>query len=235
MNCPSCKHELTPSQLGSTVYWACNACHLLWFDNKENDFLSLDETEMLEKKIGKGIFQSKTISCPRDDLPLYKDSYYYRCSSCGGVFTECSGLVKEKTSRAKHYIASRPLTLNQIRSVVVLGAILTFFGANYVILNTLNRKTTIQSQAAELVTNIHIRNVNNSQLALFFTTDRPYVSVVHFRTKTRQWSVYINKEPHMDHFLVFDKPDEQTTAQVTLNDANGTQVSTKDLNINEIR
>jgi len=235
MNCPNCKHELTPHQLGSTVYWACGTCHLLWFDNQENDFLSLDETEMLSKEFGKGVFQTESLRCPRDNALLYKDTYYFRCSSCGGVFSESSNLVKEKEQKAKRYVVARPFTLNQIRSVVVLGAILTFLGANYFILSTLQRKSTIQSQAAELINNVHLRNVDNSQLMLFFTTDRPYISVAHFTTRTKQWSVIINKDPHIDHFLLFDKPDESATVKITLSDTKGHQVSSSDMSIDEMR
>jgi len=45
MKCPNCSKPLQPEKIGSTVYWRCSSCGALWFDNKENDFLTEDEAK----------------------------------------------------------------------------------------------------------------------------------------------------------------------------------------------
>lgn len=235
MNCPHCHKELVPQQLGSTVYWGCESCHVLWFDNKESDFLTIDEAQMLHDTYPEKLVLGKSYQCPRCNEALYKDAYYLRCATCGGVLTDGASLVKETQQKAKKFIASGRLTLAQVRSIVVLGAIFIFFGINYVILSTLQHKSTLQTQAAELKTNVHVRNVNNSQMALFFTTDRPYISVAHFYTRSTQWDMVINKEPRIDHFVIFDKPTEQTSVTIILSDVTGKTVSSKEISIDSLR
>ena len=235
MNCPNCHKEMAPQQLSSSIYWSCESCDALWFDNKENDFLTLDEAEILQKSYPERISPTKSYQCPHCNEALYKDPYYFRCSTCGGVLSDAHGLVKDTQQKASRFMKLGRLTLAQIRSVVVVGALVAFFSLNYVIFKTLERKSTIQTQAAELATNIHIRNVNNNQMALFFTTDRPYTSVAHFYTRSIKWETLINKEPKIDHFVVFDKPAEPASVTIVLTDTKGKTVSSKEISIDGLR
>lgn len=221
--------------MGSCVYWSCASCHTLWFDNKENDFLTLEETEALAKKFPKKTTLGKNYSCPRCNQELYKDDYYFRCSTCGGVLSEPSALAKEQMNKAKRYAKDGRFTLSQIRSVVVLAAVFVFFGINYVMISAMQRKSTIQTQAAELLNSVHVRNVSNNQMALFFTTDQPLMSAAHFYTPARQWNTVINQSPRIDHFIVFDKPDESATVTIILSDTTGRRVASQEINLSELR
>jgi len=223
MKCPNCQNELAPEKIGSTVYWKCGECGALWFDNKENDFLTLDEAEKLQKENPQTSFSQIEFRCPRDHKELKFDSHYFRCFSCGGVLTNAKAIVEEKTAKAKEMaVASgRPFTLGQLKYVTIFTTISVFLGINYFILKNLNTKITTASQAAEVANNIALRSVNDNKLAIYFSTDKPYRSAALFRSPSHEWQQSINDHPETNHFLIIEQPSEVTELRVRLTSTSG--------------
>ncbi len=221
MKCPHCQTLLEPQKIGSVVYWACPKCHALWFDNKENDFLTLEETTELQAKYKKSSLTKEEYNCPRCNKPMSNNLTYHHCYSCGGVLYESKNLVEESETKTKEYTARikntlKPLQLSQLKSVVIVVGLLVFVGLNVSIFSKLGQKTTIQSQASAIKKQLRFQKVGNGKMAVFFTTEEPFISTAMFSTKSTQWTVEINKEPSVTHFLLFKEPTELTEVKVRL-------------------
>jgi Zn-finger nucleic acid-binding protein len=223
MKCPNCTKELAPEKLGSTVYWKCSKCGALWFDNKESDFLTLEEAEMLEKENPQTSLSQIEFSCPRDHKELKFDGHYFRCFSCGGVLTTAKAIVEEKSAKAKELSGqiNRPFTLSQLRSVTIFAAVTLFLGINYFLLQNFRTKITTASQAAEIAHNIALRPVNNNKLAIYFSTDEPFRSAAIFQNSSQEWQQSINDHPETNHFLIIERPTELTNLRVRLTSPKG--------------
>ena len=217
VKCPNCSHELKPEKINSTVYWHCHECGALWFDNKENDFLTLEEAQKLDD--GKDVSLSRLkYSCPRDEKPLKYDSYYYRCFSCGGVLTSPSAVVQEKTERATRFKPNlkRPLTLSQLKYVAIFASVAIFIGVNVVLFNNLKEQISIETQAKEIASQIRVRSVGKDKTAIYFSTSAPYKSGARFQNTLGKWSQPISTEPTINHFLIINTPSQLTKLTVKL-------------------
>jgi len=233
MKCPNCAKEMRPEKIGGTVYWKCAKCGALWFDNKENDFLTLSEAEMLEKDNPQTSFSKVELYCPRDHKELKYDKHYFRCYSCGGVLTSAKAIVSEKTARAKEFSqsANRPFTLGQLKYVTIFTSIAVFLGINYFILKNLNTKITTSSQAAEISKSIALRPVSNGKLALYFATAEPFYSAALFKNSAKEWQQAISDHPGTNHFLLIEQPTEITLLRVRLTAESGESQLSEEIKI----
>ena len=219
MHCPNCKHSLKPEKIGSTVYWKCKQCNILWFDNKENDFLTLEEAEQLTQGKSQLELVDKTYLCPRCHKKLNEDTYYYRCYQCGGVLTDSQGLIEEKQNKITQVgqsVKPKPLRLSQFKSVVVVAGILVFFGLNLVIFSHFNNRSSYQSQASSITKEIRFQPINDQQLAIFFTTEQPYLSEAEFSASGRVWNKNISTQSSLTHFLIIESPLSETNLIIKL-------------------
>ncbi len=239
MICPNCKTEMTPQKIGSTVYWACPKCHTLWFDNKESDFLSIEETETLVKMYSKSHLPNKDYRCPRDNRKLSKNTYHYHCYQCGGLLTTPAELKREKEDKARQFAKDMrtqkglPLRLSDLRSVVIVMGVLLFAGVNTFIFTRLNKKISVQSQAQEIESQIRFQKVNNDQLAIFFTTAEPYASSVKFNASGETWTETISEEPTLAHFLIVKAPPARTMLEILLEPVEGQEFTTAPISVPE--
>ena len=228
MNCPNCKSAFKPEKIGSTVYWRCSKCNALWFDNKENDFLTLEEANTLKKLAPDCSFSKINYSCPRCNKPLSFDKHYFRCYSCGGVLSSSTAIfdeIKAKTTNFASKIA-KPFNISQLKYVAVLGMIIAFIGINFYLFNSFANKMSIQTQAEQISTNIRIQKINNQKLAIYFASTEPYQSVAIFSSDSEKWEKTISKELSLNHFLIIDIPKKPTTLTVRLISANQEELTT---------
>lgn len=231
MNCPNCQYELKPKKIENTVYWCCDNCQALWFENKESDFLTLEETKLLHKLYPKTLLLNKKYKCPRCNKELYKEKYQFHCHSCGGSLTSSSKLVEEKKAYALKYKKTRPITLSQIKSVIVMAALALFFMLNYTIFTNLGKRRGLASQASEIVNNVRIQTLNNQQVMIFFNTENPYISEAQFHNQSRSWIVPINKNPGLTHFLLIDKPKSPTRLVIKIRTTDNLTAETKPIEL----
>ena len=142
MICPHCTHELEPQKMGSTVYWLCGSCNALWFDNKETDFLSLDEAKSLTELHNPAVLDHEN-TCVFIVKTSLQRTLFLHCYTCGGI-TSCELLVAEAgTSRRAFKNARLPL---KTRTVVILG-VLGIFAVLTAPFSTSFHKTTVTTQA----------------------------------------------------------------------------------------
>jgi Zn-finger nucleic acid-binding protein len=236
MKCPHCKTTLEPQKIGSVVYWACPKCHALWFDNKENDFLTLEETNKLQAKYNKNSLTKEEYSCPRCNKIMSNNLTYHHCYNCGGVLYESDNLVEETLTKTNKYTAKikntiKPLQFGQLKSVVIVVGLLVFVSLNVSIFNKLGKKTTIQSQASAIKKQLRFQSVGNNKMAVFFTTEEPFISTALFSNSSSNWTVEINKEPSVTHFLLFEQPNEATQVKVELKSLKNEKIETETIAI----
>lgn len=235
MKCPSCQHEFKPGKIGSTVYWVCGKCYALWFDSKENDFLTIAESEFLAGKYPsrKLRFEAKKGICPRDKHELQLDDFHYHCYICGGILTTAAQIVAEKLEKAEKYstLSSQSnksrFKFSDFKNVVVMGSVAIFVFLNVVIFKNLSNRITIQSQASEVKTNIRIQKVGDNRIAFFFTTDRPLMSELEFQNDQTTWKLAISAQPSLTHFVLADIPPRDTSFVVKLTSKDNEVITTE--------
>jgi Zn-finger nucleic acid-binding protein len=218
MKCPNCGASLSPEKIGSTVYWRCKNCGALWFDNKECDFLTEEEAVKLSKLEPEPSFSKLKYFCPRDKKPLKFDNHYYRCYSCGGILTSANAIVEEKRARREQFSSgsSKPVSFSQMKGVVIFAAVILFLVINFNLINNLKSRLTSTTQAHQVETGLQIRKLNQNKLVLYFTTEEPYRSKAIFKNNKREWKQTISPEYTLNHFLIINKPDLQTTVKIEL-------------------
>ncbi len=231
MICPHCTHELEPQKMGSTVYWLCGSCNALWFDNKETDFLSLDEAKSLTELHNPAVLDHEKYLCVHCKKRLYKEPYFLHCYTCGGVLTSCELLVAEKQERAEELSKKRPFAFKDLRTVVILGVLGIFAVLNVTLLNKLSTKTTVTTQASDL--KVQVQYVGKNKLAVFFSTEKQLRSTLVIRLRNgKVQTITMSDEPSYTHFAVIDKP-ENNEAEIILREVkNGvTQEATKQIRL----
>ncbi len=231
MHCPNCQHELKPKKIASTVYWVCDKCQALWFENKESDFLTLQEARRLHKLYPKALPLNKKYKCPNCHKELYKETYHFHCHSCGGNLTSAVKLVQEKRSYALQYQKDRPVTLSQMKSIVIMAALALFFLLNYSIITNLGKRQNLASQASEIVNNIRVQSLSNRQVIIFFNTENPYKSEARFQSQGRNWTIPINQQPGLTHFLLIDSPKAPTQLVIKITSLDNLSIETKPIEL----
>lgn len=218
MNCPNCQQELRPEKISSTVYWRCHNCGVLWFDNKENDFLSEAEANMLNQLKPRAHLDKQNYRCPRCCKKLKYDAYYFRCFHCGGVLGSSLEIVAEKKAKTRAFSSNlnKPFRLGQLKYVVMITLVAVFLGVNYILLTNLSQKVSIQTQAQQVESNIRIQPVTQNRLAVFFSTSEPYSSSLLFENAKGTWEQAISTAPAISHFLIIERPSEPTTVKIRL-------------------
>ncbi len=222
MQCSNCSHQLNPHQTGNIVYWACKECHTLWFDNKENDFLTLEEVQDIHSHYPAKELKHKAYNCLRCDKPMNKEKGYFYCYLCGGTLITSDQLLQQKESQVSKFASTnKGFSATNLRSVVVMGALVLFLALNYGIISNLNKKTTIESQAAEIDQHIRVQEVNDKQIAVFFTTTELYKTEAVIKKQTIDGGVTteikpISVEPSLAHFVLIDKPASSTKTELTI-------------------
>jgi len=218
MKCPNCQKELKPERIGSTVYWRCHSCGALWFDNKENDFLTEEEAKELAKYKKQPTFGKLKYLCPRDKQALKYEKHYYHCYVCGGVMASAKAILEEKKSARRQWAENfqKPINLSQLKQVVIFALIILFVGLNISLVNALKQRYSLTIQAKEIKNNLQIRQINRSKLALYFTTDEPCQTTAVFENSQKSWEKVINPNYSLNHFLIVNKPELETTVRVKL-------------------
>ncbi len=229
MKCPNCSKPLQPEKIGSTVYWRCSSCGALWFDNKENDFLTEDEAKKLSGLSPQPSFGKLEYHCPRDKSPLKFDQYYYRCYTCGGVMAAGGGILEEKTRKRAQTMPNikKPIGLNQMKHVVIFALAIVFVGLNISLVSSLRHRYSLTTQASEIESNLQIRTVSKSKLAIYFTTTEPYRTTAKFTNSQKSWEKMINSSYSLNHFLIVEKPELPTTVEIQLVSIEGASHQTK--------
>lgn len=214
MNCPNCTHELHPQHIGSVAYFRCTKCNSLWFDNKESDFLTLDEVTALNDEFPGHTFEKKAYTCPRCHKAMTREDYGYHCYFCGGVLTSAQSLLKEKAKKTKQ-MEKRFAGMPSLRNVVIVSAVFLLVGLNYTIItNLINKKTNLQTQAAEINKFVKVQKVGK-QAAVFFTTNELSRSEIVVKDMDRSGqptvkTLEISTEPSLTHFVLVPLPTKNT-------------------------
>lgn len=215
MYCANCKKELIPQHQGNIAYWACTQCHLLWFDNKESDFITLEEAEKIYATFPKAVLKKTNYSCVRCHKNMTYEHSEYRCYFCGGMLTTAKHLLNEKRTKADKISKQKYFSLPHFKTVAIMSALVLLIGVNIGIFNNLGQKTTIASQASEIDKFIRIQRVNNKQIAVFFTTNELCTTQAIIATTqpngTIQTSMLdISTEPSLTHFILLPIPENKT-------------------------
>lgn len=215
------------------MYWCCKECGALWFDNKESDFLTEDEAVKLQSLEPQASFSKLKYLCPRDKEPLKFDDHHYRCFSCGGLLTNATAIVEEKRAKRQELSPnlSKPMSLSQLKTVVIFASIALFLIINFNLLGLLRHRLTSTTQAQQIQTDLQIHQLSQNKLALYFTTQEPYRAVAVFKNVKREWELPISNEHALNHFLIVDKPTTPTTVQIRLYSLKNEQEITQPVNL----
>lgn len=218
MKCPNCGASLKPEKIGSTVYWRCSTCGAFWFDNKESDFLTEEEAEKLKSLRPQASFSKLKYACPRDNKPLKFDDHHYRCYSCGGLLTNAQAIIEEKQSKQEQFSKRmvKPLSLSQLKKVVIFASIALFLAINFNLFNALKHRLSSSTQAQQITTNLQIHRINQNKLAIYFNTQEPYQTFALFKNQSREWELPISPEYTLNHFLIVEQPKQKTMVQIKL-------------------
>jgi Zn-finger nucleic acid-binding protein len=219
MFCPNCQTEAKPEKVQSLVYYRCNNCQALWFDNKDSDFLTLSEAEAIKNSSPSNVVFKQQIICPNCDKQLQVlGKQQFQCYQCGGILTSATQIFKDRLKKITEAGRHSSFSKQQLRNVVVLGLLVGFIGLNYLLVKDLSQQRQRVVKAQVLGTNIRVQHLNNQQVAIFFTTEDPYYSILYLQKTDGLIKAFpINqKQPSYTHLLTMEAPKKGERVEITL-------------------
>jgi len=139
------------------------------------------------------------------------------------------GILEEKTRKRAQTMPNikKPIGLNQMKHVVIFALAIVFVGLNISLVSSLRHRYSLTTQASEIESNLQIRTVSKSKLAIYFTTTEPYRTTAKFTNSQKSWEKMINSSYSLNHFLIVEKPELPTTVEIQLVSIEGASHQTK--------
>lgn len=223
MVCPDCESNLislqAKNQAGDHInVWSCLNCAGLWLNNFEANQLSLAEVKKIVKPAKEiSLVKNEIRKCPCCQIPLENfrgesvpvNCQVFFCPNCHGNWFPRNELLKFKKAQETKlkFFKIWQIPLGSPFAILLPVLILFFIAASIPLTVYLTKKNQEnRTQASEMIKNINILPINNDQVSIVWTTEKPLRTAIKYGT-----SSFLMKE-----MMVSDKPN--TLHQVTLSD-----------------
>ncbi len=240
MNCPNCQELMKEENLDNQLILHCPNCGGSFFEENGINRLSLKNAKNLSEDKKTDDISASDKFCPKDfsllsalvnDEAIPQDVTLLRCPTCLGVFSYPEDLVNFKRAQGIkiEYLKTWHHPFSPLKTVLVLSFVLIISASLILTINTLQKTSSYQSQASDLLKKVEI-SINGHYLFISFQTTSPLRSQVIFVDKTKYISLEktISQSPTTVHSGIITNldPGDEIYYQIILYDKNAVPIKT---------